>query len=151
MAQPGYEGEMMTREDLQVLYDNLGNMRNLAKHLGMSTADITPYLRQHGVVTRKRGGDWKRMPGARVAGKIEANRAGNALQGDPAFRARPVQREYCQEQRRPCVLSGEGHCQACKAEHDLSAYSGAGASSSWIDPSQGGRGKRCGAFVRDRV
>lgn len=55
---------MRTQEEWQKLYDDLGSMRAVARHIGMSTAKICKYLKEQGVVSRKRGGDWKRMRSA---------------------------------------------------------------------------------------
>ena len=132
-------------ESLQQIYDRLGTVKLVAAHLGRSTNTICSYLRGQGVSVRTSGSNRKRWP----KGKIEPHRIANSINGDPAFRAAPVHRHFCQEQSRPCVL-GPTDCPACRSEHSLDSYSGNGASSSWFDPSQGSRGRQVHAFGAGR-
>ena len=129
-------------ESLQQIYDRLGTVKLVAAHLGRSTNNICSYLRGQGVTVRTSGSNRKRFP--RTV-KIERNRIANATTGDPAYRAAPTTRHYCQEQRRRCCLDPTD-CPACRSEHSLDSYSGAGASSSWIDPSHGSRGRQTHAY-----
>ena len=117
-------------ETLQSIYNRLG-CRGAAEHLGMSTATISSHLKANGVIVRKRGGDWKRMPSQQRPGKIEANRIANHAAGDPSFRALHVTRHHCAEAGRQCVFTAsDGNCPTCRAEHSLDSIC-SGASSSW--------------------
>jgi len=147
----------MTTLELQSLYTRLGTCRAVARHLHMSTDKISTYLRDRGVKVNRRGGDWKKMPrhaGHRIV-KIEHNRLANEAAGDPSYRAAPVSRELCRHGItcegvvKPCCMATDGHCTQCLAEHSINAYSGNGASSSWIDPSHGGRGRRIMGHQRE--